>query len=68
MRKEEHSSPASLLIMKYNINLLFVACTAREHTFTRHKVYTTGGSAQQERCRQASNFRNKVLTGNADWN
>ena len=45
-RKEEHSSPASsLLTMRYNINLFFVACTAREHTFTRYKVYMRGGSA-----------------------
>ena len=46
-RKEEHGSPASsLLIMKYNINLFFVTCTAHEHTFTSYKVYMTGGSAQ----------------------
>ena len=45
-RTEEHGSPASsLLTMRYNINLFFVACTAREHTFTRYKVYMRGGSA-----------------------
>ena len=46
-RTEEHGSPASsLLTMRYNINLFFVACTAREHTFTHYKVYTRGGSAR----------------------
>ena len=45
-RMKEHGSPvSSLLTMKYNINQVLVACTARKHMFTRYKVYARGGIA-----------------------